>query len=36
MKLAASTIGASNDGTISSPMPLTAMRRLQVGIKVRF
>jgi hypothetical protein len=35
MKLAASTIGAANAGTISSLMPLTAMRQLQVGIKVR-
>jgi hypothetical protein len=31
----ASTIGAANAGTISSLMPLTAMRQLQVGIKVR-
>ena len=32
----ASTIGASNAGTISSLMPFTPMRQLQIGIKVRF
>ena len=32
----ASTIGASNAGTISSLMPLTPMRQLQIGVKVRF
>ena len=32
----AATIGSSNTGTISSLMPLTPMRQLQIGAKVRF
>jgi hypothetical protein len=32
----ASTIDAPNAGTISSLMPLTPMRQLQMGVKVRF
>jgi len=32
----AATIGSSNAGTISSLMPFTPMRQLQVGAKVRF
>jgi hypothetical protein len=32
----ASTIGTANAGTISSLMPVTPMRQLQLGFKVRF
>jgi TonB dependent receptor len=32
----ASTIGSGNAGTISSLMPFTPMRQLQLGLKVRF